>query len=75
MGDVATKVRRGIARINEMSQDRPDLSAVAKVISQHMSKPREGVVRIHKRCVRYPGESLKRSMIWWLGLTVIGLEM
>ena len=53
VGDVATKVRRGIARINYMSQDRPDLSAVAKVMSQHMSKPREEVVHILKRGVRY----------------------
>ena len=53
VGDVATKGRRGIARINYMSQDRPDLSAVAKVMSQHMSKPREEVVHILMRCVRY----------------------
>ena len=53
VGDVATKVRRRIARINYMSQDRPDLSAVAKFMSQHMSKPQEGVVHILKRSVRY----------------------
>ena len=52
-GDVATKVRRRSVRINQLSQDRPDLSAVAKVMSQHMSKPREEVVHILKRCVRY----------------------
>ena len=52
-GETATKVRRGIARINYMAQDRPDLSAAAKVMSQHMSKPRDGVVHLLKRCVRY----------------------
>ena len=52
-GEIATKVRRGIARVNYMAQDRPDLSAVAKVMSQHMSKPRDGVVHILKRCVRH----------------------
>ena len=52
-GEMATKVRRGIARINYMAQDRPDLSAVAKIMSQHMSQPRDGVVNILKRCVRY----------------------
>ena len=53
MGDVATKVRRWLARINYMSRDGPDLSAGAKVMSQHMSKPREGVVRVLKRWVRH----------------------
>merc|ERR1712105_27404 len=52
-GDMATKVRRGIARVNYMAQDRPDLSAAAKAMSQHMSQPREGVMNSLKRCVRY----------------------
>ena len=52
-GELATKVRRGIARINYMAQDRPDLSAAAKAMSQHMSQPREGVLNSIKRCVRY----------------------
>ena len=52
-GEMATKVRRGVARVNYMAQDRPDLSSVAKVMSQHMSKPREGIIHILKRCVRY----------------------
>ena len=52
-GEMATKVRRGIARINYMAQDRPDLSAAAKSMSQHMSLPREGVLNSLKRCVRY----------------------
>ena len=51
--DLATKVRRGIARINYMAQDRPDLSSAAKVMSQHMAKPHEGVVPLLKRCVKY----------------------
>ena len=51
--DLATKVRRGIARVNYMAQDRPDLSAVAKTMSQHMAKPHEGVVPLLKRCVKY----------------------
>ena len=51
--DMATKVRRSIARINYMAQDRPDLSAAAKVLSQYMAKPREGTVPLVKRCVRY----------------------
>ena len=52
-GELATKVRRGIARINYMAQDRIDLSAAAKAMSQHMSQPREGVLNSLKRCVRY----------------------
>ena len=51
--EVAMKVHRGIARVNYMAHDRPDLSAEAKVMSQRMAKPREGVVPILKRCVRY----------------------
>ena len=43
-GEMATKVRRGIARINYMAQDRLDLSAAAKAMSQHMSQPQEGVL-------------------------------
>ena len=36
-----------------MAQGRPDLSAAAKIMPQHMSKPREGVLPVLKRCVRY----------------------
>ena len=52
-GEMANKVRRGIARINYMAQDSPDLLAAAKAMAQHMSKPREGVLNSIKRCVRY----------------------
>ena len=37
--ELAMKVRRGIARVNYMAQDRPDLSAVAKVMYQHTLPP------------------------------------
>ena len=36
------RVRRAIARMNCMAQDRPDLSVVSRVMSQFMSKPRSG---------------------------------
>ena len=36
-----------------MAQDRPDLSSAAKSMSQHMARPREGVLNSVKRCVRY----------------------
>merc|ERR1711973_870084 len=62
-GELATKVRRGIARINYMAQDRPDLSAAAKTMSQHMSQPREGVVNLVKRCVRYLKKYPETSML------------
>ena len=38
----ALRVRRAIARINYMAQDRADLAVVARVMSQHMSDPHEG---------------------------------
>ena len=43
VGDVATNMRRGSDRINYMSQDRPDLSAVAKVhVPTHVKATRRG---------------------------------
>ena len=49
----ATKVRRSIARINFMAQDRPDLAVAARIASQWMSSPREGVLPFFKRVIRY----------------------
>ena len=49
----ATKVRRSIARINFMSQDRPDLAVAARIASQWMSSPREGILPFIKRVIRY----------------------
>ena len=49
----ATRVRRTIARINYMAQDRPDLAVAARVASQHMSSPHEGVLPFVKRIIRY----------------------
>ena len=51
--DDAKKVRRAIARINYMSQDRADLSVAARVLSQGMARPREGAVQGVKRVIRY----------------------
>ena len=49
----AKQVRRGIARINYMAQDRPDLSAASKVLSQGMSRPTTGSLAGVKRVIRY----------------------
>ena len=49
----ARRVRRSIARINYMAQDRPDLSVVARIMSQCMARPREGVRPCVKRTIRY----------------------
>ena len=51
--DEARRARRAIARMNYMAQDRPDLSVAARVMSQYMSKPREGMVPVIKRAIRY----------------------
>ena len=51
--DEARKARRAIARMNYMAQDRPDLSVAARAMSQHMSKPREAIVPVIKRAIRY----------------------
>lgn len=47
------RVRRAIARVSYMSQDRADLSVAARVMSQHMARPRAGVVPVVKRVIRY----------------------
>ena len=52
-GEMARKVRRGIARINYMAQDRSDLGVAARVLSQHMANPQEGAVSGIKRVIRY----------------------
>jgi hypothetical protein len=49
----ARNVRRSIARINYMAQDRPDLSVAARILSQNMSQPRAGVLSVIKRVIRY----------------------
>ena len=36
----ARRARRAIARMNDMSQDRPHLSVAARLMSQYMSRPR-----------------------------------
>ena len=49
----ATKYRRGVARVNFMAQDRPDLSVASRLMSQGMSSPREGDEKLLKRVIRY----------------------
>ena len=47
------RARRAIARVNFMTQHRPDLSSAARVVSQHMSSPTTGIVEAVKRIIRY----------------------
>ena len=49
----ARRARRAIARINSMAQDSPDISVAARVLSQCMAGPREGVLPAIKRVIRY----------------------
>jgi hypothetical protein len=49
----ARKARRAIARVNYMAQDRPDLSVAARVLSQGMAHPHEGINVGIKRVIRY----------------------
>ena len=46
-------VRRAIARVNYMSQDRPDLSVASRMMSQQMANPREGSRLAVRRVIRY----------------------
>ena len=49
----ARQARRTVARMNCMSQDRPDLSVAARVVTQYMSRPREEIAPVIKRAIRY----------------------
>ena len=49
----ARRIRRGIARVNYMAQDRPDLSVASRLLSQRMAKPTEGTEVGLKRLIRY----------------------
>ena len=47
------RVRRSIARINFMSQDRPDLCCAARIISKHMASPTDGTRHALIHVVKY----------------------
>ena len=49
----ARRIRRGIARVNYMAQDRPDLSVSSRLLSQRMAKPTAGTEVALKRLIRY----------------------
>ena len=49
----ATLFRRGAARVNYMSQDRPDLSVASRMLSQRMSNPMQGDEIALKRVIIY----------------------
>ena len=62
----ATSYRRGVARVNFMAQDRPDLSVVARLMSQGMSSPKEGDEKLLKRTIRYLRRyPISESMFVW----------
>jgi hypothetical protein len=52
-GKEATKYRRGVARVNYLAQDRPDLAVAASLLSRSMAKPMVGDEVRLKRTVRY----------------------
>jgi hypothetical protein len=52
-GESASQVRRGIARIVYMGQDRPDLSVPGKLLAKVMANPTSRAVRALKRVIRY----------------------
>ena len=47
------RVRRSIARINFMSQDRPDLCCAARILSKHMASPTDGTRHALIHVVKY----------------------
>ena len=49
----AKKYRRAAARINYLSQDRPDLNVAARVLAMHMAKPKMGDEMLVKTVLRY----------------------
>ena len=49
----ATLFRRGAARINYLSQDRPDLNVASRLLAMRMANPKKGDELILKRVLRY----------------------
>ena len=60
----AKRVRRGIARINYISQDRPDLSYSARELSRHMAKPKDGTKKALTYVIRYLQGSPRCVEVW-----------
>jgi hypothetical protein len=52
-GEQATKYRAVCARLNYLSQDRPDIKFAVKEASRHMASPKEGDFLLFKRIGRY----------------------
>lgn len=50
---MASKARRGISIINYMAQDLPELSVMAKVLSQRMADPTTGTEECLERTITY----------------------
>ena len=48
-----TRVRRAIARLNYMAQDRPDLSFVARELSRYMAVPTDGTRKALEHALKY----------------------
>ena len=49
----ATLFRRAAARVNYLSQDRPDLNVASRLLAMRMAQPRKGDEGILKRVLRY----------------------
>ena len=60
----AKRVRRRIARINHMPQDRPDLSYSAREQSRHMAKPKDGTKKAQTYAIRYLQGSPRCVEVW-----------
>lgn len=52
-GEAATEAHRGIAMVNYMAQDRPDLSATARGRSQGLANPTTGTEECVKGTIRH----------------------
>lgn len=58
----AHKARRGMAIINCMAQDRPDLFMMARVLSQHITTPTEGTY-VCEESPPVPLDTAKRDVV------------
>ena len=61
--DEARRARRAIARMNYVFEDRPDLPVADRVMPQCMSRPREEIVPVIKRAIRYLGCSPRCRLV------------
>jgi hypothetical protein len=71
----ATKIRRAVARVSYMAQDRPDLAVASRILSQSMANPHAGIrlglkiviqyLKKYPRCVLHVAPDPEMALELW----------